>query len=199
MKTLKYICLILLFLICNQVFSQQNSNIKLSEGASVLFGSVKSKLSTAEKNEIYTKSGFVLSGNKDLPFATDEQDGLNYPYNASVYVTDLNEDGKEEVFLVFGNSYTSGMTGSSAILFIKDNTGKFAVNLGFPASLLVLSTSNLGYPDLLIGGPGFEFPVWRWNGKEYKLFKTIKNEVLEKIATRELPDISNAYQQTIKD
>ena len=24
-----------------------------------------------------------------------------------------------------------------------------------------------GYPDLSIGGPGFCFPVWRWNGREY--------------------------------
>ncbi len=34
-------------------------------------------------------------------------------------------------------------------------------------------TFNLGYPDLLIGGPGFEQPVWRWNGKEYQFYKTV--------------------------
>ncbi|MEO8794806.1 MAG: hypothetical protein ABI390_05015 [Daejeonella sp.] len=199
MKTLKYIWLILLFLSFNQGFSQQNSNVNLSKGASVLFNSVKSKLSVAEKNEIFTNTGFVLTGNKDLPFAADNQDALNYPYDANVYVTDLNNDGNEEIFIVFGNSYTSGMTGSSAVLFIKNNVGKFAVNLGFPASLSVLPTSHLGYPDLLIGGPGFEFPVWRWNGKEYDLYKTIKNEELEKISTKELSELSDTYQKTIKN
>jgi hypothetical protein len=35
-------------------------------------------------------------------------------------------------------------------------------------------TFNLGYPDLLIGGPGFEQLVWRWNGKEYQFYKKVK-------------------------
>ncbi len=26
-----------------------------------------------------------------------------------------------------------------------------------------------GWPDISIGGPGFCFPVWRWNGKAYAL------------------------------
>jgi hypothetical protein len=34
-----------------------------------------------------------------------------------------------------------------------------------------MPTKNLGYPDLMIGGPGFEHPVWRWNGKEYNVYK----------------------------
>jgi hypothetical protein len=28
-----------------------------------------------------------------------------------------------------------------------------------------------GWPDVLVGGPGFCFPAERWNGKEYKLHR----------------------------
>jgi hypothetical protein len=31
----------------------------------------------------------------------------------------------------------------------------------------VLPTKNEGYPELLIGGPGFCFPVWGWDGTAY--------------------------------
>jgi len=28
-----------------------------------------------------------------------------------------------------------------------------------------------GWPDILVGGPGFCFPVERWNGKAYELHR----------------------------
>ena len=53
-------------------------------------------------------------------------------------------------------------------LFIKDAAGKYQTNLGFPgASADPKPEKSKGYPDLVIGGPGFCFPVWRWNGKAY--------------------------------
>jgi hypothetical protein len=33
-----------------------------------------------------------------------------------------------------------------------------------------LATKGVGgWPDIEMGGPGFCFPVWRWNGKAYAL------------------------------
>lgn len=89
------------------------------------------------------------------------------PAGARADILDLNGDGTPEVRLTYGNGCLSGYTGSSILLFIRRD-GAWVANLGFPAAVAEpLETSNLGWPDLLIGGPGFCFPVWRWNGSEY--------------------------------
>jgi hypothetical protein len=52
--------------------------------------------------------------------------------------------------------------------FIKNAAGKYEANVGFPGVTAdPKPEKSQGYPDLLIGGPGFCFPVWRWNGKAY--------------------------------
>jgi hypothetical protein len=176
-------------------YAQNNT---LNNVAVILFKNVKTKLTASEKNEIVVKLGFILSGDKDQPFATDK-DSKDYPFTATVYPTDMNKDGKEEIFILFGNTYTSGNTGSSIALFIKDTKGVYTNQLGFPGTTPdILATANLGYPDLLIGGPGMEYPVWRWNGKAYTFSRNVKDADYEKVKKQSLEDISKAYQQTIK-
>jgi hypothetical protein len=138
-----------------------------------------------------------LSGDKDQPFASDK-DSKDFPFGAMVYPTDMNKDNKEEVFISFGNTYTSGNTGSSIVLFIKDVKGTYITQLGFPGTVPdVLTTTNQGYPDLLIGGPGFEYPVWKWNGKAYVFGRNVKDADYEKLKKQSLEQLSKAYQQTI--
>ena len=104
-----------------------------------------------------------------------DKESLEYPYGAVVTITDMNKDGIEEVFIQFGNTYTSGNTGANIVLYIKDKQKGYKTNLGFPGvEPEQLKTGFGGYPDLLIGGPGFEFPIWRWNGKEYVYYKSKK-------------------------
>jgi hypothetical protein len=171
----------------------------LSNIASALFKNIKTKLTTDEKNEIATRLGFILSGNKDQPFAADK-DSKDYPFTATVLPTDMNKDGKEEVFISFGNDYTSGSTGSSIALFIKDAKGVYANQLGFPGMVPdALATTSQGYADLLIGGPGFEYPVWRWNGKAYVFSRNVKDADYAKLKKQSIEDLSKAYQLTIKE
>jgi len=40
----------------------------------------------------------------------------------------------------------------------------------------VLETSNMGYPDLAIGGAGFCEAVWRWDGTSYQQHGTRETE-----------------------
>lgn len=178
------------------VFAQPPTTLNVI--AVQLFKNVKSKLTAIEKNVIATKIGFVLSGDKDQPFAQDN-DSKESPFTASVFPTDINKDGKEEVFIVFGNTYTSGQAGSSVALFIKNTAGVYINNLGFPGMAPdVLVTLNKGYPDLLIGGPGFEYPVWRWNGKEYVYYKSVKDSAYGNLKKTGVEELSNNYQQTLK-
>lgn len=179
------------------VFSHAQSNA-LTPGASLLFQNVKSRLTTAEKNYIFKQVGFLLSkDNKQFIIAGDEAG--EYPFGAIVYPTDLNNDSKEEVFVSFGNSYTSGFTGQSIVLFIKDASGKYQTQLGFPGTVpYALPTAANKYPDLVIGGPGFEFPVWRWNGKAYAPHRQIKEQELLKAKATDIEAVSKAYTGALK-
>lgn len=187
------------FLICCLLlpaFSFAQS-VSLTPGAALMFKNVKSQLTPAEKNNVVKQLGFLLSKDK-MQFIADAE-AADYPFDAFVYPTDLNKDGKEEVFIAYGNSYTSGATGQSIVLFIKDASGKYQTQLGFPGTVPdALPAAANKYPDLVIGGPGFEFPVWRWNGKEYASFRTIEEKELLKAKTTNIEEASRAYTATLK-
>jgi hypothetical protein len=189
----------------NQGTSNKNSNAEitadnndLNKGAALLFKNVKSKLTASQKNKIFDSLGFKVS-NDGKQFILDAE-SADFPFDAFVYPTDLNKDAKEEIFVVFGNTFTSGNTGSSIVAFIADKSDVYKMNLGFPGVLPdALATANLNYPDLLIGGPGMEFPVWRWNGKMYDYFKTVKDADYDKLKKTSVEDLSKAYTSNITD
>ncbi len=135
-----------------------------AEDYEILFKGTESKLSKNEKQEIFNKLDFRLS--KDRKLIIDKTCGEDVSPN--IEVVDLNGDGVEEIFVNWGNTCTSGMAGQSTTLFIKDRTGHFVENLGFPGMYKKLATKNKGFPDIEIGGPGFCFALWQWNGIKYQ-------------------------------
>ncbi len=146
---------------------------KLTPVAEKLFRGVTSKLSVAEKNKAAEASAFVISkSDKNLFTFKDEEEA---PFHVEVTVTDLNDDGTEEIILQWGNSFWSGYAGTSCTLLVKNSkTGNYDSNLGFPGVVQILKTRTNGYRDLLIGGPGFEFPLYKWDGKKYELKGSVK-------------------------
>ncbi len=189
-KTITLLCAFVVPFVCS-------AQTTLTEGAGLFFANTASKLTAAEKNEIFKQTGFQLSRDKNA-FIMDKE-SADFPFDAFVYITDLNKDGKEEVFVQYGNSYTSGHTGSSLLLYIKNSAGKYQSHLGFPGvEPETLATANLGYPDLLIGVPGFEFPVWRWNGKVYDYHRKVKDTDLQKLKRTSIADMSKAYAKTVQ-
>jgi hypothetical protein len=133
-------------------------------GPALLFAGGHGDLSAEERLQVFNQLG--LSITPDGKGYTDQICGQSA--DAKVEFRDMNSDGRQEVLVIFGNTCTSGHAESSAVLLIRGDSGHLQQNLGFPAaSADPLPEMNLGYPDLLIGGPGFCFPVWRWNGKEY--------------------------------
>lgn len=128
-----------------------------------------------------------------------QEGGEEYPFDAFVYPVDLNSDGNDEIFILFINSYTSGATGSSIAAFFSDKKGGFETQLGFHGTLPeVLATGNFGFPDLLIGGPGFGFPVQRWNGKSNEFYRKVSNKDYEKLKKTNLEDLNKVYTSKIK-
>ena len=89
--------------------------------------------------------------------------------NHAVSFPDLDGDGRNEVLVDFGNTCTSGMAGTSVILFVADDQGRYRPNLGFPGMIAeIRPREGARYPDLVIGGPGFCRGVWAWTGAEYE-------------------------------
>jgi len=193
---MKKICLLFFSLfLWGNLQAQKN----LTEGAKLLFQNTKTIITAAEKNDIYKKSGLSLSNDKKQFAIAGDATSLDYPFDAMVLPTDMNKDGKEEIFIVFGNNYTSGATGTNVLLFIKDKTGAYQFNFGFSGTTPgIMPTKTPAYPDLLIGGPGVEFPIWRWNGKEYVFSKKITEKQLAKIKTISVETASKAYVNNLR-
>lgn len=164
----------------------------LTPGARQLFKNTNSKLSVSEKNKIYSLTGFLLS--KDKKQFVVDKDAMDFPFDAFVYPVDLNKDGREEIVILFGNGFTSGHTGSSVMLFIKNSAGNYQANLGFPGtSPYALTVLNKGFPDLVIGGPGWDFPVWRWNGSAYAFNRKITDKQLDAVKKTDIETLSKQY------
>jgi hypothetical protein len=95
------------------------------------------------------------------------------PVSPELGFPDLDSDGSPEVVVQAGNTCLSGMAGTSVWVFVRDASGRFQSNLGFPGLIAeVLPSRSRGFSDLLIGGPGFCFPVWRWDGREYAYLRS---------------------------
>ncbi|HKY60058.1 MAG TPA: hypothetical protein VJP59_03515 [Gemmatimonadota bacterium] len=134
-----------------------------AEGHQILFPD-STTTSEDDQRAIFDLLGYTLSADGTALEAPDC--GTIF---SQVEETDLNGDGVSEVFVLAGNTCTSGMAGSSIVLFIKDAEGRYGSHLGFPAGgWTKLETSNAGFPDLAIGGPGFCEAVWRWDGTTYQ-------------------------------
>jgi hypothetical protein len=155
-----------------------------SDGVNLLFEGVNTQLTQTEKEIIYKSLGFGLSKNRDEfvnEFCNDRVDGeLSSTFTAMVKVLDLNSDGTDEVAIEYGNYCTSGNAGSTIEIYIKDQAGEYKSFLGCSGILEILPTRTNEYNDILVGGPGFNYPVWTWNGKKYVHTKTInENELPE--------------------
>ncbi|MGB8434806.1 MAG: hypothetical protein WCE38_11140 [Burkholderiales bacterium] len=85
-------------------------------------------------------------------------------------VADLNGDGLPDAVISEGGSYCYGNTGQAYWLMSKGANGSWKLMTNGTGIAEFLKTKGVGgWPDISVGGPGFCFPVQRWNGKAYKL------------------------------
>ena len=192
---MKKLFLMLVFLSIAVSLLSQTNQVQLTDGARVLFSNVKSKLTNEEKNWIFKQLGFTLSKDKKKFLSGDFEVGV------TPYVTDLNNDKKEEVFVVMQSEPVFGNVGENFSLFAKNDTGKFEKQTELGGGIaMILNTVNKGYPDIAVGGPGFEFPIYRWDGKKYKYQSILKDADLQsnKVKYKDVADYSKAYSETLK-
>lgn len=125
------------------------------------------RLSPSDEAAAFKAAGFSLKGKKwqacDDPTPT-------YTPGAIEAVRDFNGDGQPEAIITEGGTYCYGNTGAGYSLVSKQANGSWKLITKGTGMLTILTTKGVdGWPDIEIGGPGFCFPVQRWNGRDYVL------------------------------
>lgn len=104
--------------------------------------------------------------------ACGDPGSAGYTPGAIEQVTDLDGDGHPEAVLTEGSAACFGMAGTGYSLVSKQPDGRWRLIDQREGIVTVLKTrASGGWPDLEIGGPGFCFPVLRWNGRAYTLHR----------------------------
>lgn len=126
------------------------------------------KLAPADESAAFKAAGFTLKGKQ---WQACEDPTPTYGPGQIDEVRDLNGDGLSDAIISEHSSFCYGRTeaGFSVVSKQADGSWKSMRSIG-PGIGRVLETKGAGgWPDIEIGGPGFCFPVERWNGREYVL------------------------------
>lgn len=124
------------------------------------------QISAAERAAVLKAAGATQLGGRWVICTEDPNTG-----GAVVdRVDDLNGDGRPEAVVSEDGTFCNGHAGLGFVLLTKAPAGGWTVvhqSSGIPQFLVTKGAG--GWPDIEVGGPGFCFPVLRWNGREYAL------------------------------
>lgn len=115
-----------------------------------------------ERAAIFRAAGFRQKGRDWV--------GCNGDSTASIEkdgIRDLNGDGLLEAIVTEGGTACYGNTGQGFYLLSQGRDGRWRRIYNSPGIPEFLKTRANGWPEVEIGGPGFCFPILRWNGKTY--------------------------------
>jgi hypothetical protein len=128
-----------------------------------------SELSASDQEAAFKAAGFTKRGQQWRSACEDPGTASYQPGNIET-VRDLNGDGRPEAVITEGGTYCYGHTGTGFVLVSKQADGSWKSVYSATGMASVLATRGKdGWPDIEVGGPGFCFPVVRWDGREYKL------------------------------
>ena len=126
-----------------------------------------SQLSAADQQSAFKAAGFTLHGT-NWRSACEDPDTASYTPGTIETVGDLNGDGRPDAVITEGSGFCYGMAGTGFSIVSKQANGSWKLITNGIGVVSLLPTKGAGgWPDIEIGGPGFCFPVARWNGKEY--------------------------------
>lgn len=137
--------------------------------SSIGFASPK-QLSPADESAAFKVAGYVLKENQwRSTCGLEDTESASYTPGTIEDVRDINGDGHVDAVITEGGTFCYGNTGAGFSIVSSQGDGIWKLIIssqGIPEFLKIKGVD--GWPDLLIGGPGFCFPVVRWNGSEYK-------------------------------
>jgi hypothetical protein len=139
-------------------------------GATIALFCATSQAASFKLSKIDEASAFKAAGfsHEQRRWKKCDDPSPSYTPGAISEVLDANGDGLPDAIITEGGTACYGNTGTGYSLVSKQADGNWKLmseDIGIPT---LLSTRGVaGWPDIEIGGPGFCFPVVRWNGKRY--------------------------------
>ena len=123
-----------------------------------------------EQAAMFAAAGFSKAGEAWRTKDCEGLEGASYSPGQIDSFGDGNRDGFPDAVISESSAICYGMAGSRFWLLAKDAAGQWRVlasEIGMPD---FLSSNGVdGWPDVQVGGPGFCFPVLRWDGRAYRL------------------------------
>jgi hypothetical protein len=100
----------------------------------------------------------------------------SYQPGALETVRDIDGDGRPDAVITEGSTYCFGQTETGFWLVSKQADGSWKLITSEAGIATILPRRAApgaagGWPDIEIGGPGFCFPVERWNGRQYATYR----------------------------
>jgi hypothetical protein len=122
----------------------------------------------AEQAAIFKAAGFAQHGKAWKSGNCDGAESESYaPGHIETY-RDINGDGRPDAVVIESGAVCYGMTGMHFWLLSKQANGSWRRMYDETAMADFMRTKGAGgWPDIQLGGPGFCFPVVRWNGRAY--------------------------------
>ena len=118
------------------------------------------KLSEKEKN-----AAFIRLVDSQWRACVDST--ATYTPDSIQMVQDVNGDGMPETVITEGSTYCYGNTGLAYNHVSKQANGRWKFFTNGTGTLFFWATRSKDvWTDIGLGGPGFCFPVMRWNGRE---------------------------------
>ena len=123
-------------------------------------------LSVADQAAAFRAAGFTLVRGKWRN--CDDPGTASYGPGEIEQARDIDGDGRPDAVIVESSSFCYGDDGTGFAVVSKQASGawRFITRSEGVATFLPRRAAR-GWPDLEVGGPGFCFPVQRWNGREY--------------------------------
>ncbi len=123
-------------------------------------------LSRADQAAAFRAAGFARLAGKWQ--ACGDPGTASYTPGTIETVRDINGDGRPDAVITEGSVFCFGGTEAGYSVVSKQANGSWRLITAGPGIATFLPRrAATGWPELEIGGPGFCFPVARWNGREY--------------------------------
>jgi hypothetical protein len=125
------------------------------------------KLPPAQEAAAFKAAGFKLDGKQ---WRACEDASPSYTPGAIEQVRDFNGDGHVDAVITESSTNCYGNAEVGYSIVSQQANGAWRLISQGQGMVTFMTTKGVGgWPDIEVGGPGFCFPVLRWNGKEYVL------------------------------
>ncbi|MDB5699790.1 MAG: hypothetical protein JWN69_2594 [Alphaproteobacteria bacterium] len=130
----------------------------------------QSKLSVGDQAAAFRSAGFKLVDRRWQ--GCGDPGTASYTPGTIESVSDLNGDKLPEAVITEGSIFCFGGAETGYSLVSKQANGMWKlITSGSGVATFLATKGAAGWPDIEVGGPGFCFPVERWNGREYRLHR----------------------------